>query len=63
MSGGGVNNDVDETSSTKSDQSSTDTKWWTELVAPEYEFDFEISGKLVVLSQILEICQEKRDKL
>ena len=38
-------------------------QWWSEMVTPECEFDLTLSGKLVIFEQILQLCQEKRDKL
>lgn len=63
VNGGGIN-DAEETGSTTSDQSNPEvSRWWSEMVTPECEFDFELSGKLVVLKRILDICQERKDKL
>ncbi len=37
--------------------------WWSEIVTPDCEIDFNLSGKLCIFEKILEMCQERGDKL
>jgi hypothetical protein len=37
--------------------------WWSEIVTPECEIDFTLSGKLVIFEKILKMCHEKDEKL
>lgn len=38
-------------------------KWWNEFVTPETQYNIELSGKMMLLKEILLECYEKNDKL
>jgi hypothetical protein len=39
------------------------TKWWSEIFTPDCECDLSLSGKFVLLDEIIKSCKEKNDKL
>ncbi|CAF0808549.1 unnamed protein product [Brachionus calyciflorus] len=56
INGGGVN-------SVEIVEKKPPERWWTSIVADEDEFEIALSGKLVLLEQILKLCKRLGDKL
>lgn len=54
INGGGINIDLDK---------KPPERWWTSLVSDDDEFDTHLSGKLVLLENILKSCAQVGDKL
>ena len=54
--------DEEKTSDTETDQPLTH-EWWGDFVTDEDKFKFELSGKLILLAEVLRMCENIGDKV